>query len=217
MELNLLARYPKVQRDLTARLESKTDENRAIARQFGREFFDGSRDTGYGGYSYNPRYWRNVAADLVTYYQLQPLASVLDVGCAKGFLLYDLKYHRPDLTVFGIDISEYAVETALSEVKCNIALGCATDLSRFGDKSFDLVISINTVHNLLYDECKQAIREIERVGKNKFIVVDAWRNADEEAAMRAWNLTAQTMLSTKDWEQLFQEVGYTGDYYWFIP
>ena len=217
MEFNLLTKYPKTQRNLDARLNSKTEEHREIARRFDRAFFDGSRDTGYGGYSYNPRFWRETTKYMLEFYQVPIMGKVLDVGCAKGFMLYDFKWNRPDLDVFGIDISEYAIQNALPEVKCNVAVGCASDLSRFADKSFDLVVSINTVHNLPLAKCKKALKEIDRVAKNSFITVDAWFDAEQKKRMEAWNLTALTMMSVEEWRKLFTEIGYSGDYYWFIP
>jgi len=217
MEIDLLKYYPKTQRDLSARLQTKTDEHRAIARLFGEAFFDGSRDTGYGGYNYNPRFWRRATQDMIEWYELEPGSRVLDVGCAKGFMLYDFKWNLPSLVVSGLDISEYAIENSLPEVKPYVVTGNALDLSAYGTKSFDLVVSINTVHNLEKDECAKALQEIERVGRNKFITVDAWNNPEEEERMRAWNLTAKTMMSTADWVKFFGEIGYRGDYYWFIP
>lgn len=217
MEIDLLQKYPKTKRDLSQRLETKSEENRNIARQFGKEFFDGSRDTGYGGFNYNPRFWREVTKDIIDWYELDSGATILDVGCAKGFMLYDFKYNKPDLLVSGLDISEYAIENSLPEVKPYLRVGNAIDLSEYKSKAFDLVISINTVHNLDKEECAKALQEIDRVGKNKFITVDAWRTHEEEERMRAWNLTAKTMMSCQDWINFFVEIGYRGDYYWFIP
>jgi len=132
-------------------------------------------------------------------------------------MLYDFKLALPGITVKGIDISEYAIETAKEEVKEFCSVGDAKDLSEFGDKEFDLVISVNTVHNLEKEECKQAVKEIQRVGKNAFIVVDAWRTDEEEIRMKKWNLTALTFMHVNDWKKMFEDVAYTGDYYWFIP
>jgi len=188
----------------------------SIARQFGKEYFDGDRLYGYGGYYYDPRFWTETVKKIHAYYQLPQNASVLDVGCAKGFMLYDFKRLFPDLGVSGIDISQYAYDNALPGIKPFIRIANARELP-YLDNSFDLVISINTIDHLPLDECVQALREIQRVSrKNAFISVHAWRNEEEREALLKWNLTALTYMHTDDWKKLFSEVGYTGDYWWFI-
>jgi ubiquinone/menaquinone biosynthesis C-methylase UbiE len=216
-EVDLLANYPKAQRNPEERAAGKTEEQRAIARQFGREFFDGDRTTGYGGFNYLPRYWQPVIPAFVEHWGLSSDSSVLDVGCAKGFMLFDLVEAIPGINVRGIDISHYAIENAKPEVRESLSVADAKSLP-FADNSFDIVISINTVHNLERDECGQALAEIERVARRgAFITVDAFRSAHERQRMMDWNLTAKTIMSTDEWVAFFDEVGYTGDYYWFIP
>jgi len=202
---------------LEERLAAKNEADRAIARQFGREFFDGDRNQGYGGFNYMPRFWQPVVPTFQTYWQLNSNSSLLDVGCAKGFMLHDISELIPGITVKGIDISDYAIEHAMDDIKPHVQVANATKLP-FADKSFDVVISINTVHNLERKECGQALQEIERVSRGKsFITVDAYRNEKEQERMYAWNLTAKTIMSVDEWIVFFKEVGYTGDYFWFIP
>jgi len=216
-EIDLLRKYPRSQRNLQERLEKKSDNVRHIARKFGFEYFDGDRNHGYGGFNYNPRYWSEVVQDFIKEYRLNSNSLVLDVGCAKGFFLYDLMLAVPGIRVTGVDVSEYAVSNALPEVRENLSVGNATQLD-FADSSFDLVVSINTIHNLDRKDCKSALTEIERVAKSHaFITVDAYRNEEEKARMEAWNLTALTMMSDAEWKKFFEEAGYTGDFYWFIP
>ena len=216
-ELNLLENYPQAKRNLDERLEQKTEEIRQVARQFGKDFFDGDRKYGYGGYRYHPRFWQPVVPAFQKHYGLTKNASVLDVGCAKGFMLYDFLQVIPGIKVAGVDISSYAIENAVEAVKPSVQVGNAKDLP-FPDKSFDLVISINTIHNLPLEECKQALREIQRVTRrNAFITVDAYRTGEEKKRMDAWNLTAKTYMSVKEWIALYKEAGYRGDYNWFIP
>jgi len=215
-EINLMDRYPRSKRPIDERAKLITEEHRLVARQFGKEFFDGDRFYGYGGYSYHPRFWSETVVRFRDHYQLPENASVLDVGCGKGFMLYDFKRLMPELRIAGIDISQYAYEHALSEVKPFLRVGDAKELP-YPDKSFNLVISINTIHNLGLAECKQALREIQRVGRGRsFLTVDAWRNEEERKRMTSWNLTALTYMHVDEWKQLFAEVGYKGDYYWFI-
>ena len=216
-KIDLLANYPKTKRDVKDRGATKTEGDRAIAREFGREFFDGDRKHGYGGFSYNPRFWQPVIPTFQKHFGVTASSSVLDVGCAKGFMLHDMAELIPGITVKGVDISEYAIENAIEDMKSHVQVANAKALP-FEDNSFDVVISINTVHNLEKDKCARALQEIERVSKGKsFITVDAYRNDQEKELMYAWNLTAKTIMHEDEWIRFFNDVGYTGDYYWFIP
>ena len=217
IEIDLLSKYPKVSRDLTARLEAKSDEARAIGRRFDFDYFDGDRNHGYGGFTYQERFWKPVVPDLISHYSLTEDSRVLDVGCAKGFFLHDLQEALPGIEIHGLDISSYAIEHAIETVRNKVHVGDARKLN-FEDNYFDFVMSINTIHNLDLDGCAQALREIQRVSGGKaFITVDAYRNEIEKERMEAWNLTALTMMSVDEWKAFFAEVGYFGDYYWFIP
>jgi ubiquinone/menaquinone biosynthesis C-methylase UbiE len=216
-EVDLLIKYPKAKRDLTKRLESKSEEVRSIARKFDKEFFDGEREFGYGGFSYNPKYWSEVVKDFSNYYNLNDGSKILDVGCAKGFMLYDFYKLNSNFDLHGIDISKYAIDNSVSEVKNKLLVANATKLP-YEDNFFDLVISINTIHNLEKDECATALKEISRVSKkNAFLTVDAYRNDDEKKRMDAWNLTAKTIMSVDDLIKFFGYNNYNGDFFWFIP
>lgn len=216
-EIDLLVNYPRTKRNVEERGETKTEEDRRIARQFGRDFFDGDRRHGYGGFGYLPRFWQPVVPTFVRHFALKAGSSLLDVGCGKGFMLHDLALLVPGITVKGVDISDYAIENTIEDMKANVQVADAKRLS-FLDKSFDVVIAINTIHNLEQEECGQALREIERVArKGSFITVDAYRTEEERVRMLAWNLTAKTILSVDGWKAFFAELGYSGDYYWFIP
>ena len=215
-EIDLLADYPRTRRDVKARASEKTEEDRAVARQFGAAFFDGERRHGYGGFNYHPRFWQDTVKRFRDYYQLADDAKILDIGCAKGFMLHDFKELMPKTTVTGIDISEYAINNAIDSMKPFVRVASA-DALPFSDDSFDLVISINTIHNLHLPECKQSLREIQRVTrKHAFLTVDAWRDEQEKTNMLKWNLTGVTYMHVDDWKNLFAEAGYRNDYYWFI-
>lgn len=215
-EINLYDLYPKSKRPIDDRARLITEEHRATARKFGKAYFDGDRLTGYGGYGYHPRFWTDTVKLFRDHYQLAEDARVLDVGCAKGFMMYDFKLLMPKLDIRGVDVSQYALDHALEDMKPLIEVADAKELP-FEDGSFDLVISINTIHNLPLEDCKEALREIQRVTrKDAFIINDAWRNDREKAGMLAWNLTALTYMHVDDWVKLFQEAGYKGDYWWFI-
>lgn len=215
-EINLMDRYPRSKRPIDERAQRVTAADRELSRQFGKDYFDGDRMHGYGGYHYHPRFWQPTVRRMRDYYQLREDASVLDVGCAKGFMLHDFKQLMPELTVAGVDVSTYAIANAKEEVKRDLQVADVRALP-FDDGSFDLVTAINTIHNLTRDECKLALREIQRVSrKHAFIVVDAWRNEDERKRLEDWVLTCKTHMHVDDWKKLFAEAEYTGDYYWFF-
>lgn len=217
IEINLMKNYPKSKRDPKARAAEKTVEDCAIARQFSKEFFDGERRHGYGGYYYNPRFWKPVISDFINHFGLTEKSSVLDVGCGKGFMLHDLVEPLPGITVRGVDISRYAINNCIETMRPYLQVADAKQLP-FPDNSFDVVISITTLHNLNKEDFIIAIKEIERISKGQsFITVDAYRNEEERIAMEAWNLTALTVMSVDEWKAFFREIGYTGDYYWFMP
>jgi len=217
LEIDLLKNYPRAKRNVDERGKTKTEQDRALARQFGQEFFDGDRKHGYGGFSYQSRFWQPVIPDLQQHFSLTTDSSVLDVGCAKGFMLHDMAELIPGIKVQGIDISSYAIENSIEDMRPNLQVANALNLP-FEDNSFDCVISINTVHNLVQDELATALLEIERVSRGKsYITVDAYKNEQEKERMMAWNLTAKTIMSVEGWISFFDEIGYTGDFYWFIP
>lgn len=212
--INLLDTFPKVSRDIKSRTINKTI-NREKALKFGKEYFDGTRDQGYGGYIYDGR-WIKTAEKLIKLFNLTDNSKFLDIGCAKGFLMYDMLNLNNKINVFGLDVSEYAKENSDVSIKNKILINNCKILP-YEDNYFDCVVSINTVHNLEYAECKQAIKEIQRVSNGRaFIQVDAYRNDDELEIFKDWMLTAKTYLKPHQWIQLFNEAGYTGYYYWTI-
>lgn len=217
MEIDLLKNYPKAKRDLSARLESKSEEVRDIARKFGKDFFDGDRECGYGGFNYNSRFWENVIPDFINHWKLDDSSSILDIGCAKGFMMHDFLLALPKLRIEGIDISDYAINNCYPSVQ-NLLKVASCDKLPYEDNSFDYAISVNTIHNLDREGVIKSLKEINRVTtKGSFITVDAYRDEDEKARMFAWNLTAKTILHVNEWKDLFHEANYEGDYFWFIP
>jgi len=215
VEINLLDTHPKTVRDYNKRSLEKTPDIVRLAKEFGKDFFDGDRKCGYGGYKYDGR-WKTVVKRMKDYYNLPEKAAILDIGCAKGFMLHDFKEFMPNCTVAGIDVSTYAIENAMSSVKPFLKVASADSLP-YPDKSFDLVVSINSIHNLPINRLKIALKEIQRVSRgNSYITIDAWRNEKERENLFKWVLTAETMMHVDDWKKLFEGVGYTGDYWWFI-
>ena len=216
-EINLLRNYPKTKRDVSKRREEKTEEHRVIARKFGKDFFDGDRKVGYGGFNYDPKYWTKVVKDICDHYKLKSQDKILDIGCGKGFMLYDFLKLNPQLDVFGIDISEYAIKNCIGSLKGKLQIGNAISLP-YPDNHFNLVISINTHHNLDGKDLIKAFSELQRVTKkNSYVVLDAYSNEKEKEELINWNLTAKTIKHVNDWKKFFEQINYKGDFYWFKP
>ena len=208
----LTDQHSGTKRDYLARMtEYPKAEAIKKAKSYGYDYWDGDRKFGFGGYKYDGR-WRSVAEKIATHYGLKPGDSVLDVGCGKGFLLYELTQAVAGLKVQGIDISEYAVENSKEEIRGNLKVADAVSLP-FEDNSFDLIISLNTLHNLYCYDLDKAFSEIERVGKkNKYIVVESYRNEEEKVNMMCWVLTGECFFSPEEWEWWFSHSGYSGDH-----
>jgi protein-L-isoaspartate(D-aspartate) O-methyltransferase len=205
--------HKATKRDYLGRVnESPKAEAAKVAKQWGFDYWDGDRKFGYGGFRYDGRY-RPVADAIARHYGLKAGDSVLDVGCGKAFLLYELTQAVPGLNVRGLDISRYGVENAKPEVRPFLQVGNATELP-FPDNTFDLVISINTFHNLYCYELDRALREIQRVSKKRhgYIVVESYRNEEEKANLLYWQLTCESFYTPKEWEWWYERCGYTGDY-----
>jgi ubiquinone/menaquinone biosynthesis C-methylase UbiE len=205
-----LLKSKKSYRNLRDRDTSK--KNKLIASKFSKEYFDGTRSQGYGGYYYDGR-WVKIAKKLIKKFKLKKGSKVLDVGCAKGFLMHDLKkVSKNKIEVYGIDVSKYAKSRAMSSVRSKINIMNCKKLN-FKDNSFDLVIAINVVHNLSSNLCKKSIKEIQRVSGGKaFIQVDAYRNDNELKILKKWIVTAKTYMKPAEWKQMFKETGYSGFY-----
>lgn len=208
--------HKATKRDYIARVnEADKAECAEVATKFGEEYWDGDRKYGYGGYKYDGR-WRAVAEAMARHYKLQPGASILDVGCGKGFLLYEFTQVVPGAKVTGIDISSYGIEHAKEEVRPFLQAGTASKLP-FADRSFDFVFTVNTLHNLYNYELFAALKEIERVGRGpKHIIIETYRNEREKVNLLYWQLTCRAFLTPKEWEWLFQQAGYTGDYSYIV-
>lgn len=214
-EINLLKGLPKTKRNITARETAKDPEIIRISREYGEMYFDGPRDYGYGGYKYDGR-WVPVARDIIDHFSLKAGDRVLDIGCAKGFLMRDLLAELPGLEVFGLDISEYALMNCHPDVIGRIHQGSADHLP-FPDGSFDAIISLDTVHNLTRDRAKVALQEIQRLSAGRaFVRVDSYRTPEQKAIFESWVLTAKFHDYPDGWIKLFEEAGYTGDYFWTI-
>ncbi|MEP3113125.1 class I SAM-dependent methyltransferase [Nisaea sp.] len=214
-EIDLLRALPKTKRNLQQRTVGKDPEVVRLSKQFGELYFDGPREYGYGGYRYDGR-WQLVARDIIAHYGLKSGMRVLDIGCAKGFLVKDLLDACSGLEVFGLDISEYALKHCPPEVGGRLHLGNCEFLP-FPDGSFDLVLGLDVIHNQKRDGAIRALREIVRVGKgNAFVRVDSYRTPEQKAVFEDWVLTAEFHDYPDGWLDVFKEAGYQGDWAWTI-
>jgi ubiquinone/menaquinone biosynthesis C-methylase UbiE len=182
-----------------------------LAKKWDYDYWDGSRDVNYGGYYYDGR-WKPIAEKMIEHYKLKENCKILDVGCGKGFLLYEFKKLLPKCEVKGLDISNYAIENSKDEVKNLITQGSADKLP-FKDDYFDLVISLNTLHNLFCYQLMDGLKEIERVSKkDKYICVESYRNEYEKVNLLYWQVTCESFLTPEEWEWFFKQAKYTGDH-----
>lgn len=204
--------HTSTKRDYVARVvEHDKADCATIAKQYGKDYWDGDRQYGYGGYRYDGR-WLPIAQEMAKHYGLKPGDKILDVGCGKAYLLYEFTQAIPEVEVAGIDISQYGIDNAKEEVKPFLQVGNATKLP-FEDNTFDFVVSILTLHNLYNYELYAALQEIERVGKDKkYIVVESYRNERERVNLLYWQLTCESFYTPNEWEWFFKQSAYTGDY-----
>ena len=212
-EINLLKSLPASKKNVKKRSEGKNQDVIKASREYGELYFDGPREYGYGGYKYDGR-WIPVAKDIIEHFGLKKGSRVLDVGCAKGFLVKD--FLDLGIDAYGLDISEYALKNCEEETVGRLHLGSAEKLP-FPDNSFATVVAINSIHNLKKEKCISSLKEIQRVSpKNSFVQVDSYRNEEEKEIFLSWVLTAEYHGYPDEWISTFKEAGYTGDYYWTI-
>lgn len=213
-EVNLVRALPRTKRNIQAREDAKDPEVVRISKEFGQMYFDGPRDYGYGGYRYDGR-WVPVAHDIIAHFGLKPGMRVLDAGCAKGFLVKDLRDACPGLDVTGLEISAYAIENAHPDAKPHLIQG-SIEAMPF-DRPFDAVLCLDTVHNLPRERAKTALQEIQRLSQGRaYVRVDSYRTPEQKAIFESWVLTAEFHGYPDEWRALFDEAGYTGDYSWTI-
>ena len=203
--------HKRTSRDYLARMVDNKLEAVSKAKQYGFDYWDGERRYGYGGYHYDGR-WKPVAEQLIQTYDLKPNARILDVGCGKAFLLYELKQLLPDAEVVGFDSSEYGIANAKQEIRDRLFVYKAQDPYPFGDRHFDLAISLGCFHNLRLFELRTALAEIERVAKDKYVMLESYRNETELFNLQCWALTCESFFDTAEWIWLYRHFGYTGDY-----
>jgi len=209
------ATHKSTSRDYLARVndpEFPKAKAATLAKQWGYDYWDGDRRINYGGYRYMPGRWAPVGQAMIDHYGLKPGDKILDIGCGKGFQLYELTQLLPGLEVHGVDVSSYAIENGKEEIKDHLQVGNANSLP-FPDDYFDFVFSVTALHNLHNYDLDKALREMERVGKNnKYLCVEAYRNEEEKANLLYWQVTCEAFCTPEEWEWWFKQTGYNGDY-----
>ena len=204
--------HQSTKRNYIERMNITKPEKIIIAKKYDYEFWDAGRDTGYGGYTYQPGRWKNVALNLIENYKLKPNSKILDVGCGKGFLLHEMKLILPGLQIFGFDISPYAISKSTDLIRPFLFEHKAEDKYTYKDNEFDLVISISTLHNLRIFDLEKALKEIHRVGKKAYIVVESYRDEQELFNLQCWALTCESFFHVDEWDWIFKKFNYSGDY-----
>lgn len=204
--------HQMTERDYIGRMTDDKVHCMLKAKEYEADYWDGNRRYGYGGYKYIDDRWKRVAQPLIDLYDLKSDAKILDVGCGKAYLLYEFKQLLPDAEIVGFDISRHGLADAKKEVRNNLFRYRAQDAYPWGDNHFDLVLSLGTLHNLRLFELETAVKEIERVGKNKYIMLESYRNEQELFNLQCWALTCESFLDTAEWIWLYDKLAYTGDY-----
>ena len=213
MELNLVTGlHQATKRDYLGRMNDSKVEAMKKAKQYGFDYWDGDRRFGYGGYKYMKGRWAKVAQQLIDLYGLRAGSKILDVGCGKGFLLYEMQLLEPSIEIHGFDISQYGLENTHPDLKAKLFIHRAQEKFPFQDNFFDLVISLGTLHNLHIFELEVAVSEIERVGKQGYIMVESFRNELEMFNLECWALTAESLMDVDEWKWVYDRFGFTGDY-----
>ncbi len=183
-----------------------------IARKFEKQFWDGKRKYGYGGYKYIPGLLKPLAKKIIKFYKLSNSSRILEIGCGKGYLIYEIFKILPKINIQGFDISKYAIRNSKKEIQKNLFVHKAEERYPYPKKHFDLVICINTLHNLQIHNLEKAFNEINRVAKKKYLVVESYRNEKELFNLQCWALTAEAFFSKKEWLWLFKRFKYNGEY-----
>ena len=204
--------HKSTKRNYLNRMNDNKVECMIISKKYDIDYWDGNRRYGYGGYKYIPGLWTNIAKEIIEDYKLTNSSKIIDLGCGKAFLLYEIKKLLPNIKLIGIDISNYAIQNTKEEIRPNLNVFDARNPLPYKDKEFDLLISLGMLHNFKLPELKKVLIEINRISKKSYIMVESYRNEKELFNLQCWALTAESFFDNKEWLWLYQEFGYQGDF-----
>lgn len=205
-------KHKKVKRNYLERMNNNKVECMKKSKKYSQDYWDGDRKYGYGGYKYIEGYQTFLAKKIIKEYNLSKDSKILDLGCGKGFLVYELQKLLKSKKVFGCDISKYAIKNSKKEIYNKIFFQDLRKKINLKSKSFDLVLSINVLHNLKLNHLEFALKEIDRIGKSKYICVESYKNEKQQFNLQCWALTAETLIDVSSWKWIFEKTGYSGDY-----
>ena len=195
--------HKKTKRNYLKRMMFQKVKSMTISKKYSYDYWDGKRQYGYGGYKYDGR-WKHIAKKLAKKYQLNKNSKILDIGCGKGHLIYELSKLLKSKNIFGLDISKYAKKRAPSAIKKNIKCYDATKKIKFKKNNFDLVISINVIHNFSIDKVFNFLKDIIYISKSTYIATESYRNDKELFNLQCWALTAESFFSAEEWKWILK-------------
>lgn len=210
-EINLISKlHLQTKRNYLERMKNNKIHCMKVSSKFEKNYWDGPRKYGYGGYKYIKNRWKNVAKNIIKRFNLTYKSKILDLGCGKGYLIYEIKKIIPEIKVVGLDISKYAVKHAHPDIKKYVKFGDARKKLRFKKKEFNLLISIGCLHNLELNELFFSLKEISRVSKKQYLLVESYKDEKELFNLQCWALTCKSFFSKKEWSWIFKKKKLSG-------
>ncbi len=203
--------HRKTKRNYFKRMADRKVKSMKVSKKYAFDYWDGNRRFGYGGYKYDGR-WKTIAKKLIKKYKLNKNSKIMDIGCGKGHLIFELSKILNSKNIYGIDISKYAKRNAPGFIKNNISCLDARKKINYTKNYFDLVISINLIHNFSIDDIFHFLENILYISKRTYLATESYRNDKELFNLQCWALTADSFFSNKEWEWILKTNKYNRDY-----
>ena len=188
----------------------RTILNKIKAWELSKEYYDGKRINGYGGFKYDGR-WQKLLPKIIRKYKIKKESKFLDLGSKKGFLLKDLNILIPGIKSYGIENHKYPLKNKIN-CKSKLILSEYYNIP-FRDKYFDFLIAFNSVYMQNLGDVIKTLKEIERVSKKSFVVLASGETDKERIKFYKWTLIGTTILLKKEWKILFKKIKFNGDYF----